>query len=98
MADDRTRETQDPGEPLPPEAAAVLAQWATADPPAGFVDRVIAAAQQQPARRARRRARLLAIAVAALVATAGSLVLLARGTPSDNGARVVRERETIRLG
>ena len=87
------------GEPLPAEVTAVLASWATSEPPAGFADRVVAAARGQAAPRPARRRRSLAAALAAAVAVAASLVLL-RGSPGapEVGARVVAQRETIPLG
>lgn len=105
MADDRNAKQSDvdAGEPLPAEATAVLAEWATSDPPAGFVDRVIAAARQgqaapPPARRWRpiRTVVVAAVALAASVAT--SALLLGGGGSSEEGARVVKARETIVLG
>jgi len=105
MADDHNAKQSDidAGEPLPAEATAVLAEWATSDPPAGFVDRVITAARQgqaapPPARRWRpiRTVVVATVAVAASAATAA--LLLGGGGSSEEGARVVKTRETIVLG
>ena len=106
MADDRNAKQSDldAGEPLPAETTAVLAEWATSDPPAGFADRVIAAARQAqaappPARRWR-AIRAAVIAVVAVAASVTSVLLLGGGGSGspEEGARVVKARETILLG
>lgn len=101
MADDRnaTQPDDGAGEPLSTEATAVLAGWATSEPPADFVDRVVAATREsRAAPRPRGRRPILAL-LAAAVAAAASLVLLRGGDgPPDEGARVVTERETLLLG
>src|SRR5262249_6791440 len=88
------------GEPLPADIAAELAGWPPSDPPAGFVDRVAAAARGSAAPRPARRWRPLAAVIAAVVAVAASLALLrgGSGSPPDDGARVVVQRETVALG
>lgn len=106
MADDRNAKQSDTdaGEPLPAEAAAVLAQWATSDPPAGFVDRVVTAARQAhavppPARRRRPIvAAITAVVVVAASVTASVVLLRGGGKSPEEGARVVQDRETIVLG
>jgi hypothetical protein len=101
---DRNAPPSSDGEPLPADVAAELAGWATSEPPAGFVDRVIAAARGAPAAPApaphrRRRRRSIGAAIAAATAAAAALVLL-RGGPGgpDEGSRVVGGRETLALG
>jgi hypothetical protein len=108
MADDRI--ANQPGsaadEPLPTEVTAVLASWATSDPPAGFVDRVVAATRQRAAPTAARRHRrsIAAVTLAAVAAAAALVLLRGSGGPGDGtrgiaeGARVVADRETIALG
>ena len=102
MVDDRNANDTDAdaGESLPLEAAAALAAWATSDPPAGFVDRVIAAARQDHATPAPARyRRSLGAAVVAVIAVAASLMLLRDDAAlPDEGARVIQDRETISLG
>jgi hypothetical protein len=96
---DRNAPSSSDGEPLPADVAAELAGWATSEPPAGFVDRVVAAARGPTAPRAALRRRPLAAVIAAVLGVAASLVLL-RGSPGspDEGARVVVRRETLALG
>jgi hypothetical protein len=96
---DRNAQSNVDGEPLPAEVTAELASWATSEPPAGFVDRVVAAARGQAPPRPTRRRRPLAAVIAAVVAAAASLILLrgSAGSP-DEGARVVQQRDTIPLG
>lgn len=104
MTDDRDAKRSDLTlEPLPPEVAAVLAGWATSEPPAGFVDRMVAATRQPPAaapsaRRRRSIGAAIGAAVLAAAALATSVVLLADGGSPEEGARVVGDRETIRIG
>jgi hypothetical protein len=97
---DRNAPSSSDGEPLPADIAAELAGWATSEPPAGFVDRVVAAARGSAAPRPAPRRRPLAAVIAAVVAVAASLVLLRgnSGSPPDDGARVVVQRETVSLG
>jgi hypothetical protein len=114
MADDRSAGPEaeadgctEAGERLPAAAADVLAGWATSEPPAGFVDRVVAAthggaAPPRPRRsRIRRIAPAIGAAVGAALAVAGALVLLrgsgGGGAPTE-GARVAQDRESIALG
>jgi hypothetical protein len=99
---DRNAPPRIDGEPLPADIAAELTGWATSEPPAGFVDRVIAAARGAPAAPLpgrRRRRRSIGAWIAAAVAAAAALILL-RGAPGvpDEGSRVVADRETIALG
>ncbi len=105
MADDRNAKQSDPGagEPLPAHATAVLAGWATSDPPAGFVDRVIAAARQDqvvpaPSRRRRPVAAVVVAVVTVIASVTASVVLLGGGGSPEEGARVVWDRETITFG
>lgn len=97
--DDRNPPALD-GEPLPADVAAELAGWATSEPPAGFVDRLIVAAQRTQAGPPPARRWVIGAAIAAATAVAAALLLLLRGEPGapDEGARVARQRETIVLG
>jgi len=98
MADHNAPSSID-GEPLPADIAAELSGWATSEPPAGFVDRVVAAARGPAAPRPALRRRPLAAVIAAVIGVAAALVLLRGSTGSpDEGARVIVERETISLG
>jgi len=106
MADDRNAKQSDidAGEPLPAEVAAVLTRWATSDPPAGFVDRVVTATRQghaaPPPERHRRPVVTAVVAVVAVAASVTASVVLLRsgGKSPEEGARVVQDRETIMLG
>jgi hypothetical protein len=90
------------GAPLPPGAAAVLAQWATSDVPAGFVDRVVAATHggRTVAPRRRHRWSIAApVVAAALLGVAASLVVWrGSGGAPEAGARIAQLRETIAIG
>lgn len=102
MADQRKAPPtdDDAGAPLPAEAAAVLAGWATSEPPAGFADRVVAATRGRAVPGpARRRRRPIVAMLGAAVALAASLVVLRGGEDRGaEGARVVTERDSLVLG
>jgi len=100
-----TGEASDAGDPLPGNAADILAGWATSEVPIGFVDRVVAATHGgHPARPPRRVRPSIVVAAAAtvalLVVTSGVIATHAYrfAERSPDGARVVQARETIALG
>jgi hypothetical protein len=102
MTDDHNarRDVDGDGDPLPADVTAELASWADSDPPAGFADRVVLATRRtQPAPPPARRRRPLGALIAVVAAVAAALVLLrGSGGSPEEGARVVRDRETIALG
>ncbi|HJZ84471.1 MAG TPA: hypothetical protein VKN99_04830 [Polyangia bacterium] len=88
--------------PPAPELPGLAEAWPAAEPPAEFVDRVMAAfrASEQPGARssASRRRRNGLVAAGAIIALAAAVFLVVRAQPAVSGRILAVERESIRLG